>query len=102
MSNAQSFISAFGNALKTVKNRAYESIDKLGYDLFYSDPRKTRVKLLKNKQVKTNQQKLIYEKQIEKQNKFQQLRDQARERKSKARKNRPKPPQFQKQRKRKN
>ena len=59
MSNVQSFISAFGNALKTVKNRAYESIDKLGYDLFYSDPRKTRVKLLKNKQVKTNQQKLI-------------------------------------------
>ncbi len=62
MSNVQSFISAFGNAFKTVKSRAYESIDKLGYDLFYSDPRKTRVKLLKNKHVKTNQQELIYEK----------------------------------------
>ncbi len=67
MSNVQSFISAFGNALKTVKNRAYESIDKLGYDFFYSDPRKTRAKLLKNKHKKSNQQKQIYEKQIEKQ-----------------------------------
>jgi len=40
--------------------------------LFHSDPRKTRAKLLENQLIKTNQQKK-YEKQVEKQNKFQQL-----------------------------
>ena len=44
MNETFSFVSAFG--------KAYESIDKVGYDLFYRDPRKIGVKLFKNKQPK--------------------------------------------------
>ena len=66
--------------------------------MFYSDPRKTRAKLLKNKHIKNNQQKQIYERQREKQNKFQQLREEAKERKNEARKNRPQLTPSQKQR----